>query len=360
LPSTFKESSRWAELASIQTQHTPVGFRRIDSSRSTNRRRSRLESIPCGGSAGRRLIFLTSQARSALKHTARLWLPPVVVTALLRIREREHGGAEWEYAARWPEDSGADSGWNHPSILETQLRKWDGFRDLVSTTGPLGVAHEATQLTNEDLFAHNAIMSFGYVVALTAKSVKSFSILDWGGGLAHYSLMARALVPDTAIQYHCKDVSPLCTAGKILLPDVQFLDNETDAFEQQYDLVMASTSLQYAERWRALLHQLAIASRNYLYITGLPLIKESDSFVVIQRPMKYGYKTSYPCWFVNRTEFLDVVRDAGLELVREFLVGARPPVSGAPEQGEYRGFLFRRTGAPATTGLGHLRASPIP
>ena len=43
---------------------------------------------------------------------------------------------------------------------------------------------------------------------------------------------------------------------------------------------------------------------------------------------------------LNREEFLTCADAIGLKLVREFIVGHRPLIYRAPEQNEYRGFLF--------------------
>jgi hypothetical protein len=42
----------------------------------------------------------------------------------------------------------------------------------------------------------------------------------------------------------------------------------------------------------------------------------------------------------NRGEFLHATGVLGLTLVREFLIWERSAVIGAPEQADYRGFLF--------------------
>ena len=64
------------------------------------------------------------------------------------------------------------------------------------------------------------------------------------------------------------------------------------------------------------------------------------SFVVVQRPYVHGYDTEYPGWFLNRAEFLAAADGLGMRLVREFLIQERPFVPDAPEQADYRGFLF--------------------
>jgi len=62
---------------------------------------------------------------------------------------------------------------------------------------------------------------------------------------------------------------------------------------------------------------------------------------VVDRPHDLGYQTEYLGWFFNQREFLDTFQSLGMELVREFLIEEHPFVHRAPEQGEYRGFLWR-------------------
>ena len=106
-----------------------------------------------------------------------------------------------------------------------------------------------------------------------------------------------------------------------------------------------SGSFHYTEDWKRLFRRLASATRSYLYITRLPVVHSVASFVVVQQgPSPYGYLTEYIGWFLNREEFLNHGASLGLELVREFLIHERPFVQGAPEQCEYRGYLFRPCG----------------
>src|SRR5690606_13940299 len=106
----------------------------------------------------------------------------------------------------------------------------------------------------------------------------------------------------------------------------------------------ASCSIHYSEDWQKVVTQLASASHSYLYITRLPIVHHAASFVVVQRPYLHGYDTEYLCWFLNREEFLRYMRDLKMDLVREFLIQEKPDVTGAPEEGEYRGYLFARRG----------------
>jgi putative methyltransferase (TIGR04325 family) len=271
-------------------------------------------------------------------------LPPACVDlARAALGSRLLGGTrEWEYLpGGWEEHDGRVAGWNVASVAQTQRSKWDEFRRAVQGTGPLGVAHEAARPSAEDYAAHNTVACFGYVLALAARGKDRLSLLDWGGGLGHYAVLARALLPDTALDYHCKDLPLLCRAGREVLPDATFHEDDGAALARRYDLVLASSSLQYSRDWRGTLAGLAAAAAGYLYVTRLPVVRRAPSFVVVQRPHRYGYHTEYLGWFLNREELLGHARGLGVELVREFLIQERPAVPGAPEQPEYRGFLFR-------------------
>jgi putative methyltransferase (TIGR04325 family) len=289
-------------------------------------------------------------------------LPPFITNALIKVMRGggERGAPEWEYVpGGWRRREGAsreagsvqslnESGWNDESIVRAQRAKWDRFVSLIGLNGgtsPLAVYHEAATLTNDSLTAHNTFVSYGYVLARAAASVPAgdrLSILDWGSGLGHYYVVSRALLPEVTFDYHARDLPRLCAAGRTLLPEVTFHETDADALgaRRRYDLILASGSLHYHEAWRDVLRGFAAASRRFVYLTRLPIVQHVPSFVVVQRPHAVGYETEYQGWFFNRDEFLAGAREAGLRLVREFLVDERPHAHGAPEQCEFRGFLF--------------------
>ena len=82
-------------------------------------------------------------------------------------------------------------------------------------------------------------------------------MLDWGGGVGYFALLCRTILPpEVDVDFHCRDVPLVCDAGRELLPEVTFWTDDA-CLEREYDLVVASSSLQYAEDWRALLGRLA-------------------------------------------------------------------------------------------------------
>lgn len=233
-------------------------------------------------------------------------------------------------------------GWNVDSVVEAYRAKLPTFRQALVGTGPIGVSTSAAVPIGEPgIFEQNTLLAFAYALALASRSSDRISVLDWGGGLGFFYFLSRALLPEEVdIEYHCKDVPLVCRYGREALTEVTFWDDES-CLDRPYDFVFASSSLQYCEAWSDLLERLARASRRYLFLTRVPVVLESPSFVVLQRAHTYQFETEYLSWVFNRHELLEVADHSRLELVREFLLGYKPLVAGAPEQDETRAYLFR-------------------
>jgi putative methyltransferase (TIGR04325 family) len=282
-----------------------------------------------------------------LKVMAKRLLPPIVVDWIQQARQTICCVApEWEYLPDgWATKDDKEKGWADPTIPKTQKAKWGEFLRATQGTGPLGIAHEAPSLGNDDYYAHHIMMAYAYVFTLAARKKDRISILDWGGGIGHYLIFSRSLVPDLDIEYCCKDLPLLCEVGREVLPEAQFVDRETEVASRRYDLVLASGSLPYVEDWKSVARLLASIANPYLYVTRLPFVRQGKSFVVRQRVHAYGYDTEIKSWFLNRGEFLEYMNSLGQDLVREFVFDKHPMVTNAQEQANIQGFLFKRKGA---------------
>lgn len=247
---------------------------------------------------------------------------------------------EWEVVPEGWERAATDEsihGWNVPEVVDAYVRNWNDLTSNFESPRPLGVTDPGDP---ENFFRHNVLVSFAYVLALSARLKTSMSILDWGGGLGQYGFLSRVLLPDTEIRYHCRDLSLLTQRGKALFPNAEF-HNSNSCLQQRYDLVLASGSLQYTQAWKGILGLLAAAAAGYLYVTRVPVVSSSPSFVVLQRAERYGYETSFLGWVFNRSELLRHTRSLGMDLVREFLVSPPLAIRNTPEPVDQRGFLFR-------------------
>jgi putative methyltransferase (TIGR04325 family) len=175
-----------------------------------------------------------------------------------------------------------------------------------------GSLHEAQSAGSSDIGAHNTIITFGYVLGRVAGPRRRVSILDWGGGIGHYYEYARRLRPDLELDYIIKDMAPTCEIGCKLVPDVVFTSDEAQALPHSYDLVFASSSLQYSRDFYGVLARLCDPAAGWLMVTRSPFVNHNDDFIVVQRPHRYGYLTEYPAWFINRSRFLAAVGRAAL------------------------------------------------
>jgi putative methyltransferase (TIGR04325 family) len=300
------------------------------------------------------------QQMSGLKRIAVLLLPPLFTDLLRKIvhqRSARPSGSlvqeikgvmraappEWEAV---PETSWiATDGWLHPSIVDTQVAKWEGFAESIERPNALGVAHEAQPGAPVNVSSHNIIMTFGYVLGRATATGRSalVRVLDWGGGIGHYALLARQLYPETAIRYTVCELQPLAEAGRKLVSDVEFTADGDGALEKSYNLIYASSSLQYVRDLYGLLAKIAKSGSHWIMICRMPFVDVAEDFVVVQRPQRYGYDTEYTGWFLNRNKFVSFMQTHGYRLDREFLNDERPAVANAPEQCSYRGFLFERS-----------------
>jgi putative methyltransferase (TIGR04325 family) len=297
-----------------------------------------------------------SSARSAAKSL----LPPVVWTGLRRLLAALPGGErpQWEYVpegwARAQSDPDV-KGWNVDAVSERHRLLWPLWTRELEGNGMLGVDfwrplrtqdYDGRAVPTDLAWAHNAAMSFAYVLALTARHKDRLSILDLGGGVGQFSPLTHALLPDVDIDYHVVDTPVMCSLGRELNPQLHFYDDASWQV-RQYDLVLASGALQCTEEWQETLGALARAAAGHLFVTRIPIVFQTPSFVVLQRAEAYGFETEFLGWFVNRDELLACATGAGLALLREFVMMDYTPAEGAPEQATYRGFLFRPTATGA-------------
>lgn len=280
-----------------------------------------------------------------LRHIALRILPPVVTDAIRRVRRSpaDLPGQFEVVGGGWPQPTDTNPGWEDPAIARTQAERWPAFVAACSDTRPLDMPHEATEHAGRNMAFHNTYLSFGYVLARAEGGRGRLSMLDWGGGLGHYAVLAGALLPGVELDYHCKDLSAFCAEGARLLPDATFHSDDA-CLERTYDLVMASGSLQCSRDWREVAAGLVRATGRYLYVTRLPVQLTSPSVVVRQHAGVQGFNDDLLGWFLNRDEFVGQVTARGMRLVREFYVDEYPHVPGAIEQPDVRGFLFEPAG----------------
>ena len=286
--------------------------------------------------------------RSLIEKYLNLFIPPIVIKGVRTIKnilkKEDMGSLGYRYMEYAPEGwktqlaNDQNKGWSVDSVVEAESVKWEAFNNNLKGAGPLGFSHEHTDMSVvRNPSFHNVHISFAYVLALAAHKKDSVSVLDHGGSLGHYYQIGKAVLPDVAIDFHVKEVPMVAEAGRQINPEVHWYDDES-CLGRSYDLVMITGAIPYMEDWIDAMHRISKAVGNYLFIARLPVIEKCPSFVSVQ----HIYNSQMLHQQFNQGEVLEVVKDTGLTLVREFVIGDRPYIKGAPEQCEVRGWLFRK------------------
>lgn len=274
--------------------------------------------------------------RSSVRNSAKLLLPPIAIRTAQRLMP-----APWEYLAdHWPQNDRRSVSWDDPSVVQTMLDNWDAYKRAVEGTARLAITPYSTDA--HDSNTHSILMTYGYVLARAARGKESLSVLDWGGALGHYAVVGASLLPEVSLDFTVKERPDICAAGRALLPQVTFTSSDDECFSRRYDLVMAMGSLQYNEDWRSFSRQLANAAEGWLFITVLPMVHNSRSFVAIQRAQRLGLRADYISWVFNRDEFLEHLKSSGCILEREFVTLGSSPCRNSREAIDWSGFLFSR------------------
>ncbi len=267
------------------------------------------------------------------------WVPPALVTRARRaLRGIRPESASWEYAVDgWDHRTGWGSDREVAQVVARYRAKLPEFRAAIRRPQPIGVPTTPARGTVATVGDQNLILQFGYALALASRGRERVRVLDWGGGVGFLSLIAGELLPGVVLDFHVKELPAICAAGRELMPHVVFWADER-CLDERFDLVIASSSFQYVEGWRALLSGFArsVESGGCLLLQQVPTALGVGSFIVRQ----YAYGGSFTSWVFGREELLDAARSARLALLREFLDESHGTIGGAPADWVSRGYLL--------------------
>jgi putative methyltransferase (TIGR04325 family) len=272
------------------------------------------------------------------------FIPPVLVSYLYNFRGLM-GKAPWKYIKEGFSYQLKSAGWDMNEIALVQLEKWEAYKNYLLSTNPLAINHEGSMKSlSNDPFYHNLLNSFAHSLCLASINKKAVNFLDWGGGLGHYGVLAKSILSSTnlPLHYYCYDFEPFCKYGKQVNPEFTYESDKQHLIENNYDLILASSSIWYEKNWKDGIDTLSNFKTDYLYITRMIFVEHVDSFVALQQPENMGYKTEYLFWVINKKDFLEYVQSKGFQLIREFEFGEITPIYQAPENGTLKGFLFKK------------------
>jgi putative methyltransferase (TIGR04325 family) len=283
--------------------------------------------------------MLEAQMKARLKKVIRSWLGPSAIRFAQRTLPMFYKPRLIFAPDGWDTELVEDrGGWEDRRLIGSRVESWKKILEHLQSKKPFTISLCKEEWSEDRAITdHNIHITFAYVVALAARKKNNVSVLDWGSGFGHYFYLAKAAVPEARFDYHCVEVPTVARLGKQLNPRVHWHSGDT-FWGRKYDLVLINASLQYVREWKEFLKRIATIVGRYLFITRMPVVEHIPSFVAIQNESG----TLMLHQQLNASELLEVVERTGLCLVREFIVGDKPFIKGAPEECEMKGWLFQR------------------
>jgi putative methyltransferase (TIGR04325 family) len=169
----------------------------------------------------------------------------------------------------------------------------------------------AGEALDYSLRQRNAVLPV--VVAMLLSRQARAKILDFGGGLGTaFMALSRAIGDDIArVDYHVVEVDGICRDGRELFSGRCGPTFEADLPQGGgFDVVTASSVLQYVKDWPGVVRRLAGYGALYL-VLGDVFIGEFQSYVTLQN----YYDSRIRHWFVNAAEFIGEIEKQGYTLL---------------------------------------------
>jgi putative methyltransferase (TIGR04325 family) len=164
--------------------------------------------------------------------------------------------------------------------------------------------------------------------AVAARKNGEVRVLDFGGGVGVNYVNLRAGLPQ-GVAIHYDIVDSAANRGRwekhsLRMPECRYHD-EIPHDTTLYDIVFASSTLQYVQEWKAVLSAIANKTSGWLVLPRLP-ITTGKTFIARQNirflngPHAGKSAGSAPHWFVNRQELLDILSGVGHHLVHDHYI----------------------------------------
>ena len=201
--------------------------------------------------------------------------------------------------------------------------KGTGFSSEIYRTRSLQAATECLAALKLDkpipVFYKQRSTYLPITVVMMLENKKQVNVLDFGGGLGiGYMTLAESMPADLKrISYNIVEVAEVCQTGMGMHGDgiVYRSDLPTSG---KFDLIHASSSLQYVENWKELLTSFAALKPKYILLSDV-FAGRIKSFVTLQN----YYENKIPHWFLNLNELLKSLDSVGYRLAMKSYVTSR-------------------------------------
>jgi len=258
------------------------------------------------------------------------WIPPKIWNWL----RYSYGG--FHVVDSWP--GSTTNGWKY-AVTEAAMANDESVRRMLKGQA-IGVLPEESLdiLPDRTMDFHHWIMQFVFIVARSAMGRDELKLLDFGGGFGTHALALKRMLPSLRVEYTVCDLPEFCKIGEKLNQNVTFISDLEQA-DTDYQLVYASSSIQYIKNWQNLIAHLCKISNRYIFITRTPFVLNHSPFIAVQK----AYGTEYPGWVFNFHDFVKELQGHDMRLSEVFINGRGNPVKASGEMNIHLGLLFEKS-----------------
>ena len=173
---------------------------------------------------------------------------------------------------------------------------------------------------------------------LLAKKANSLSVIDFGGSLGTTYFQNKAILNEIkAVSWSVIEQKNFvkCGGGNFQDERLKFYGNFGKCLEKESpNILILSGVLQYLEKPYEFIEKVLNKKFEYILIDRTPFVSGRNR-ITVQRVNPRIYSASYPCWFFNEKQVID------LFLKKYSLVGSFHCLDASNISSKFKGFLFR-------------------
>lgn len=233
-----------------------------------------------------------------LRNVAQRTLPPLLFEALLRLRGRRYG-FHGDYASY-------DEALRH-CHTPTAYRS-ERIVDRAVRSASAGKDRPGLQITTRE----QQLLAASLTPLLTCAEKREMRVLDFGGGLGADFRRLSAMIPaGWCIGWDVLETMPMAEAGRQHVSEsgLKFF-SDWNELQGPYDLVLASSSIQYTPDPVHTFERLTAFSGRFMIVTRCPLVPGSRDRLTVQRVPPSYYDASYPAWFLGTAKWLPLLEQS--------------------------------------------------
>ena len=266
----------------------------------------------------------------------KLFIPPIAINLLRKIKSiTSQYGWHGDYPS-WDEAKKHSTGYEDDKILQ---KVKDGL--LKVKKGEAAYERDGVLF---DKIEYSWPLLSGILLAASINKGQ-LSVLDFGGSLGSTYFQNRKFLNLLQnVSWNIIEQPHFVREGQLHFQDERlhfyfYEDIETCIKTEKPDVLLLSSVLCYLEKPYEILENLLSYNFPFVIIDRTPLHKKGYDRITIQRVPPWIYKTSYPCWILDKQKLLLFFQKRNYQVIEEF-----DALDGKIGNIQWKGLIFYRLG----------------